>query len=112
MCGLVVIITSKAQEWYHKQAVTLKTASTNQSRVVEQLRGAFMQPLKGTMQLLTTEHVLEDLGFLTKFGAKDLHTFAGDAKQCDDEYVASSTRRFVQALIKRQIFRSAWLLFG
>ena len=71
-----------------------------------------MQPLKGTMQLLTTEHVLEDLGFLTKFGAKDLHTLTGDAKQCDDEYVASSTGRFVQALIKRRIFRSAWLLFG
>ena len=27
-----------------------------------------MQPLKGTMQFLTTEHVFEELGFLTKFG--------------------------------------------
>ena len=69
-----------------------------------------MQPLKSTVQVLTTEHVLEDVGFLTKFGAKELRTFAGDAKQCDDEYVASSTGRFVQALIKRPIFRSAWLL--
>ena len=113
MCGLVVIFSSKVQEWCHSQAVTLKTASTNRSWVVEQLRGAFMQPLKGTMQLLTTEHVLEDLGFQTKFGAKDLHTsFAWDAKQCDDEYVASSTGGFVQALTKRRIFRSAWLLFG
>ena len=59
MCGLVVIFTSKVQEWYHKQAVTLKTASTNRSWVVEQLRGTFIQPLQGTMQLLTTEHVLE-----------------------------------------------------
>ena len=111
MCGLVVIFTSKVQEWHHKQAVTLKTASTNRSWVLEQLRGAFMQLLNGTMQLLTTEHVLEDLGFLTKFGAKDLHTFVGDAKQCDDEYVASSTGRFVQALVGRRIFWSAWLLF-
>ena len=62
MCGLVVIFSSKVQEWCHSQAVTLKTASTNRSWVVEQLRGAFMQPLKGTMQLLTTEHVLEDFG--------------------------------------------------
>ena len=61
------------------------------------------------MQLLVTEHVLEDLGFLTEFGAKDLHTFAGDAMQNDDEYFASSTGRFVQASIERL---SACLLFG
>ena len=30
-----------------------------------------MQPLKGTLQLLTTEHGLEDLGFQTKFASKD-----------------------------------------
>ena len=61
------------------------------------------------MQLLGTEHVLDDLGFLTKFGANDLHTFVGDAMQNDDEYVASSTGSFVQASIKR---RSACLLCG
>ena len=58
-----------------------------------------MQLLTATMQLLVTEHVLEDLGFLTKFGAKDLHTFAGDKKQRDDEHVASSTGRFARALM-------------
>ena len=42
MCGLVVIFTSKVQEWYHKRAVTLKTSSMNRSWVVEHLRGAFM----------------------------------------------------------------------
>ena len=81
MCGLVVIFTSKVQEWYHKQAETPKTASMNRSWVVDQFRDAFMQPLKGTLQLLVTGQVLEDLGLLTKFGAKDLHTFAGDAEQ-------------------------------
>ena len=70
MCGLVVIFTSKVQEWYHKQAVTLKTASTNRSWVVEQLRAA-PERYNAVAD--------EDLGFLTKFGAKDLHTFAGDA---------------------------------
>ena len=48
------------------------------------------------MQLPVTEHVLVDLCFLTKFVAKDLHTFAGDPKHCDDEYVASSIGRVVQ----------------
>ena len=56
-----------------------------------------MHLLKATVQLLVTEHVLEDLGFLTKSAAKGLHAFAGDAKQCDDEYVASGLGRFVQA---------------
>ena len=51
-------------------------------------------------------------GFLKKFRAKDLHTFVGDTQQCDDEYVASSTGRFVHALIERLSFRSAWLLLG
>ena len=101
MCGLVVIFTSKVQQWFHKYAETLKTGM-NRSWVVEHLRGAFMQPLIGTMHLLVTEHVLEDLGFLTKFRAKDLHSFAGVAKQCDDEYAASSTGRFVHAPIKRR----------
>ena len=51
-----------------------------------------------TMQLLITEHLFEDLGFLTKFGAKDLHTLAGDAKQCDDEpALAGSCRHSLNA---------------
>ena len=66
MCGFVIIFTSRVQEWHHKQAETPKTASMKRSWVVEQLRGAFMQLLESTMQLLVTEHVLEDLGFLTK----------------------------------------------
>ncbi len=71
-----------------------------------------MTPLRLTFALLTTEHVLEDLGFKLRFVAADLDKFEGHAELCDDEFLASHSGKFVQSLIKRRLFRSSWFILG
>lgn len=112
MCGLVVKLTLSVQEWYHAQATVLKSGEASREWIVKQLGGSFWDPLRKTFGQCRDLSILEDLGFKTHLAPAELLLCKNDASMCDDEFMAAHFGKFMQALVKRRIFRSAWLLFG
>lgn len=112
MCGLVVELTRSVQEWYHAQAVALKSSGSNRSWLARQLKDDFWKPFRQTFKAFGDASLLDDLGFKLRFSGGDIAVQALDARLCDDEFMALHMGKFAQALVKRRIFRSAWLLYG
>ena len=112
MCGLVVWLTSSVQEWYHSQAKTLKSNDSGRTWMLEQLAGSFWVPLRSAFRALHQEGVLQDLGFVTRLTATEREFTDNHAGLCDEEYMAMHAGKFVQAMIKRRVFRSAWFIYG
>lgn len=112
MAGLLVKCTGMVQQWYHEQATTLKSSEANVKWMTEQRAGGFWAPLRKTFAAFLGSSLLDDLGFKLSFEPESLRVISTDASLCDDEFIAMQFGRFVQALVKRRVFRSAWVLFG
>jgi hypothetical protein len=106
------IMTIHTHAWYHEQAKVLRNATAAGGWHVAQLHGAFWVPLRNTFALLQDPRIVEALGMSVSFGAAAVDVPSMHAELAGEQGIAALAGTFVQSLVKKRVFRSAWMLYG
>jgi hypothetical protein len=101
-------LTHATESWYTKQARRLKCSAENHDWVLEQLGGDFWVPLRSTFKALMSPAELEAMEFDVQLSS---HSSDRNCTASDSKY-ACIAGKFVQSLVRRRAFRSAWFTDG
>jgi hypothetical protein len=106
--SILSTLTHATESWYTKQAKRLKCSEENHAWVLEQLGGDFWVPLRETFKALMSPAELERMEFDVQLSN---HSQDRNGTESDSKY-SRIAGKFVQSLVRRRAFRSAWFTDG
>ena len=106
------LMTIHTHAWYHEQAQLLRNAAAAGEWHCAQLHGEFWVPLRKTFALLQEPRTVEALGMSVSFDSAALGVPSMHAELGGQQGIAALAGTFVQPLVKKRVFRSAWMLYG
>ena len=106
------LMATHTHAWYHEQAQLLRNAAAAGEWHCAQLHCEFRVPLRKTFALLQEPRTVEALGMSVSFGSAALGVPSMHAELGGQQGIAALAGTFVQPLVKKRVFRSAWMLYG
>jgi hypothetical protein len=106
--SILSTLTHATESWNTKQAWRFKCAAENHDWVLEQLGGDFWVPLRSTFQALMSPAELEAMEFDVQLSS---HSPDRNRTESNSKY-SGIAGKFVQSLVRRRAFRSAWFTDG